>query len=123
VAENSECVFDGRKDAQERNRELRNCEKALSRVFRVLKKLDSDGSTSSTTFAQIKQIARDSVDLTAFARHLSSTEEKTGTIDFTHYDNASRADNAFLKHEDKFRSSANWSNVEYDSTVRNMHTS
>lgn len=123
VAEGNECVFDGRKDAQERNRELRNAEKALSKVFRVLKKLEGGDSTSMAAFAQIKQLAQNTNEFSAFARDLFNLDDKTNsTFDFANYDDSG---SIVPKLESNARDPADWSNIspahieEFD-TVRPM---
>ncbi|KAI4747091.1 hypothetical protein E4T50_02588 [Aureobasidium sp. EXF-12298] len=119
-AEGNECVFDGRKDAQERNRELRNAEKALSKVFRVLKKLEAGDSTSTAAFAQIKQLASNTTEFSAFARDLFNLDDRTNSFDFADYDGSGAV---VPKLENDAQDSTNWSNIspaqtgEYD-TVR-----
>lgn len=107
-------MFDGRKDAQERNRELRNSEKALSKVFRVLKKLEAGDSTSAAAFSQIRQLAQNNTEFSAFARDLFNLDEKTSAFDFADYDGGSGgsgSDNFVLKREDESRGSVSWSNI------------
>ncbi|TIA59374.1 hypothetical protein D6C77_04913 [Aureobasidium pullulans] len=114
VAEGNDCVFDGRKDAQERNRELRNSEKALSKVFRVLKKLEAGDSTSAAAFSQIRQLAQNNTEFSAFARDLFNLDEKTNAFDFADYDGGSGgsgSDRFVLKREDGSRGSVSWSNI------------
>ncbi|KAH0393157.1 hypothetical protein KCU89_g12707, partial [Aureobasidium melanogenum] len=108
VAEGNECVFDGRKDAQERNRELRNSEKALSKVFRVLKKLETGDSSSNAAFAQIKQLAENSSEFSSFARELFNLDDKTNVFDFADFDESG---SVVPKHEDDARGSASWSHI------------
>ncbi|KAG9949598.1 hypothetical protein KCU85_g4149, partial [Aureobasidium melanogenum] len=108
VAEGNECVFDGRKDAQERNRELRNSEKALSKVFRVLKKLETGDSSSAAAFAQIKQLAENSSEFSSFARELFSLDDKTNSFDFADFDGSRPV---VPKHEDDSRGSVSWSHI------------
>lgn len=114
-------MFDGRKDAHERNRELRNAEKALSKVFRVLRKLETGDSTSTAAFAQIKQLAQNTTEFSAFARDLHNLDVKTNsTFDFADYDDSR---SIVPKLENDSQDSRNWSNIlpahagEYD-TVR-----
>ncbi|KAH0366970.1 hypothetical protein KCU65_g4993, partial [Aureobasidium melanogenum] len=108
VAEGNECVFDGRKDAQERNRELRNSEKALSRVFRVLKKLETGDSSSAAAFAQIKQLAENSSEFSSFARELFDLDDKKNPFDFADFDGSRPI---VPKHEDDPRGSVSWSHI------------
>ncbi|KAG9521309.1 hypothetical protein KCV07_g3673, partial [Aureobasidium melanogenum] len=108
VAEGNECVFDGRKDAQERNRELRNSEKALSKVFRVLKKLETGDSSSNAAFAQIKQLAENSSEFSSFARELFNLDDKTNVFDFADFDESG---SVVPKHEDDARGSVSWSHI------------
>ncbi|KAG9658073.1 hypothetical protein KCU64_g4761, partial [Aureobasidium melanogenum] len=108
VAEGNECVFDGRKDAQERNRELRNSEKALSKVFRVLKKLENGDSSSNAAFAQIKQLAENSSEFSSFARELFNLDDKTNVFDFADFDGSG---SIVPKHEDDARGSVSWSHI------------
>lgn len=108
MAEGNECVFDGRKDAQERNRELRNSEKALSKVFRVLKKLETGDSSSAAAFAQIKQLAENSSEFSSFARELFSLDDKTNSFDFADFDGSRPV---VPKHEDDSRGSVSWSHI------------
>ncbi|KAH0286597.1 hypothetical protein M436DRAFT_50040 [Aureobasidium namibiae CBS 147.97] len=108
-AEGNECVFDGRKDAQERNRELRNAEKALSKVFRVLKKLEGGDSTSTAAFAQIRQLAQNTTEFSAFARDLFNLDDKTNTsFDFADYDDPG---SIVPKLENDAQDSTSWSNI------------
>ncbi|KAI5270558.1 hypothetical protein E4T47_06058 [Aureobasidium subglaciale] len=116
VAEGNECVFDGRKDAQERNRELRNSEKALSKIFRVLKKLDSGDSSSAAAFAQIRKLAHDSADFSIFSRELFNLDEKTSVFDFADYDGGSGPDTVVPKREYDSQE-AEWTNISPAQTV------
>lgn len=61
VEEKQECIFDGRKSAHQRNQDLRSREKALSKVFDILRNLN--GSSSITT---IQQLARQTSDIQSF---------------------------------------------------------
>ena len=108
MAEGNECVFDGRKDAQERNKELRNSEKALSKVFRVLKKLENGDSSSLAAFAQIRQLAENSSEFSIFARELFNLDDKTNVFDFADFD---RSGSVVPKVEDESRGSVSWSHI------------
>lgn len=119
VAEGNECIFDGRKDAQERNRELRNSEKALSKVFRVLKKLQADDSDSTAAISQLRKLAQKNADLPAFARELM--DDKTDSDGLADQDAISES--SCVKRENSSRSSTHWQNIspkseETGSTVR-----
>ncbi|KAI4727849.1 hypothetical protein E4T49_04373 [Aureobasidium sp. EXF-10728] len=108
VAEGNECIFDGRKDAQERNRELRNAEKALSKVFRVLKKLEAGDAPSTAAFTQIRQLAENNTEFSAFARELLNLDDKTSAFDFAGFDGTG---SVVPKHEDESQGPTNWSHI------------
>jgi hypothetical protein len=119
-AEGNECVFDGRKDAQERNRELRNAEKALTKVFRVLKKLEAGDSTSTAAFAQIRQMAQNNSEFPAFARELFDLDEKTNpNFDFADYDESG---SVLPKLEKDTQDSASWLNISPAQTTGESNT-
>lgn len=109
MAEGNECIFDGRKDAQERNKELRNSEKALAKVFRVLKKFENGDSSSAAAFAQIRQLAQNESDFSSFARELFNLDDKTNVFDFADFDGSGPV---IPKHEDDSRGSVvSWSHI------------
>lgn len=89
MAGGNDCIFEARKDTQERNRELRIAEKALFELFRVLRNLQAGDLKSSAELTQISQLARNNSESPAFARDLSNLHEKMSAFDFANYDGAS----------------------------------
>ena len=72
----------------------------------MLKKLEAGDSTSTTAFAQIRQLASNSTEISDFARDLFNLDDKTNTFDFADYD-GSGAVVPKLENGD----SMNWSNI------------
>lgn len=68
--EKQECIFDGRKSAYQRNQDLRSREKALSKVFDILRSLN--GSSSITT---IQQLARQTSNIQSFTDSVTELDD------------------------------------------------
>jgi hypothetical protein len=78
-------------------------------VFRVLKKLEAGDSTSTTAFAQIRQLAQSNTDFPAFARELFDLDEKTNhDFDFAEVDDSG---SIVPKLESEAQDSASWLNI------------
>jgi hypothetical protein len=81
----------------------------LTKVFRVLKKLEAGDSTSTAAFSQIKQLAQSNTDFSAFARELFDLDEKTNhDFDFAEFDDSA---SIVPKLESDAQDSASWLNI------------
>ena len=78
-------------------------------MFRVLKKLEGGDSTSTAAFAQIRQLAQNTTEFSAFARDLFNLDDKTNSsFDFADYDDSG---SIVPKLENDAQDSTNWSNI------------
>ncbi|GAB7347559.1 hypothetical protein MBLNU459_g4449t1 [Dothideomycetes sp. NU459] len=73
--EKRECIFDGKRGLQQRNQDLRTREKALSKVFNILR----DGNSSSS-IAAIQQLAREDSDIESFTESITKLDEQARLV-------------------------------------------
>jgi hypothetical protein len=91
----------------------------LTKVFRVLKKLEAGDSTSAAAFAQIKQLAQNNSEFPAFARELFDLDEKTNpNFDFADYDESGSVVPKLERDQDP----ASWLNVSPAQTTGESNT-
>lgn len=82
-----------------------------------MKKLEAGDSTSTAAFAQIRELASNTTEFSAFARDLFNLDDKTNTFDFADYDGSGAV---VPKLENDAHDSTNWSKIspaqigEYD---------